>query len=168
MVVANTERNMYFRMTVGVTVMLAVALAAQAGTFFRLEIGNPIAAGTDTKVKDLKKAVLVVRPRLCDDERSVRITGTAEGVVNGARQTVALRLVALSTTGVHAVQQQWPDSGSWILHLTGTCPATRAVTSAIVPVAKTGFVREKTQLLPLSATKAQVEAALLEFHRSQS
>jgi hypothetical protein len=157
------------RMSLALTLLFGVALAAQAaaGTFFRLEVGSPIAAGTDSKVKDLKKAVLVVRPRLCDNEASVRITGTAEGVVNGVRQSVTLKLAALPTPGVHAVQQQWPD-GQWVLHLTGTCPATKAVTSAIVRLTKAGFVRDKTQILPTVATSAQVEAALNDHIRSQS
>jgi hypothetical protein len=156
-------------MSVAITLVLATALAAQAGTFFRLEIGSPVAAGTNNKiVKDGKKTVLVVRPRLCDAEGSVRIAGTAEGIVNGARQSVSLRLVALPTPGVHAVQQQWPDNGSWILHLAGTCPATNALTSALVPVTKGAFIREKIQLLPQTATKAQVEAALTEQARSSS
>jgi hypothetical protein len=161
---------MSFRMGIGITILFGVALTAQAaaGTFFRLEVGSPIAAGTDTKVKDVKKAVLVVRPRLCDDEASVRITGTAEGVVNGFRQSVTLKLVALPTPGVHAVQQQWPDGGQWVLHLTGTCPATKAVTSTIVPLTKSGFLRDKTEILPTVATLAQVEAALTAHIRSQS
>ena len=159
------------RMNLAVIAVLGMALVvqAEAGTFFRLEIGSSIAAGTDSKVKkDMKGTALVVRPRLCDDEGSVQITGTAEGVVNGARQSVTLRLVALPTPGVHAVQQQWPDNGTWILHLWGTCPATKASASTIVPMAKKGFIREKTQVLRQTATKTQIEAALLELHRSQS
>jgi len=161
---------MSFRMGIGLIALLGFALTAQAaaGTFFRLEIGSPIAAGTDMKVKNLKKAVLVVRPRLCEDEASVRITGTAEGVVNGERQSVALQLVALPAAGVHAVQQQWPDSGQWVVHLTATCPATRAITSAIVPITKSGFLRDKTEILPAAATRAQIEAALAAHRRSQS
>jgi hypothetical protein len=124
-----------------------------------------VAGGTDTK---MKKAVLVVRPRLCDDEASVRIRGTAEGMVNGVRQSVSLNLVSLPTPGVHAISRQWPEEGRWVLHLNGTCPATGATSSTIVPVTKTGFVRAKTQVLQNTATPAQVEAALTDHVQSPS
>ena len=158
---------MRFRMSLTFSAALVVGLAVQgaAGTHFRLEIGPPVAAGTDSK---MKKAVLVVRPRLCGDEASARITGTAEGVVNGVRQSVSLTFVSLPTPGVHAVQREWSDTGDWVVHLTGTCPATGATSSTIVPVTKTGFVRAKIQVLPRTATRAQVEAALTDFVRSQS
>jgi hypothetical protein len=154
-------------MNVRFAALICLALAAQtaAGTYFRLEVGPPVAAGLGSKVK---KAAMVVRSRLCEDEASVQIVATAEGIVNGTRQSVALRLVALPTPGVHAVQQQWPDSGDWVVHLRGTCPATKAVTSTLVPIAKTGLLREKTQLLPQAATRAQVDAALADLARTRS
>jgi len=154
-------------MTAGVGLLLALAISAQtsAGTFFRLEVGPAVAAGVDSKVK---KAVLVVRPRVCDDEASVRITGTAEGIVNGQRQSVTLTLVALQTPGVHAVQHQWPERGDWVLHLHGTCPAAKTAASTIVPLRQNGFIREKTQVLREPATREQIEAALRDFARSPS
>ena len=158
---------MSVRMNIGLVGMLALAFAAQsvAGTHFRLEVGPPVAAGTDSKVK---KAVLVVRPRLCDDEASVRITATAEGVVNGARQSVAVKLVALPTPGVHAVPNQWPEIGQWVLHLSGTCPATKATTSTLVPLTKTGFKREATVVLRTFASREQIEAVVRDHARSAS
>ena len=158
---------MSLRMNAALSLLFGLAVAAQgaAGTFFRLEVGPPAAAGINAKVK---KAALVVRSRLCTDEASVRISGTAEGVVNGARQSIVLDLVSLPAAGQYAIQRQWPDEGQWIVHLTGTCPATRATTSAIVPMTKAGFVRAKTQVLPEVATRAQIEAALTDHARSQS
>lgn len=154
----------------GAITLLAVAMAAQAaaGTFFRLEIGNPIAAGLDSRIKDLKKTVLVVRPLVCDDVASVRITGTAEGIVNGRRESVRLRPVPLPAAGVHAVQREWPDGGQWVLHLTGTCAGPKATASTLVPLAGKGFIREKTQVLREPATRAQIEAALDDLVRSRS
>lgn len=140
----------------------ALATPAAAGTFFRLEVGLPIAAGS--AVKD-KKTLFVVRPRLCDDEASVRISGTAEGIVNGARRRVPLRIVPLSTPGVHAVQRPWDDQGQWVVHLTGLCPATRAVTTAIVPIVGSTFDRNTIQLFPQLATREQVDAAVVEVSR---
>jgi hypothetical protein len=154
-------------MTLGLLAILALSLGAQtaAGSFFRLEVGPPVAAGTDFKAK---KAVLVVRPRLCADEAGVRISGTAEGIVNGTRQSVPLTLVPLPTPGVHAVQRQWPEGGAWVLHLRGRCPGLNASVSTLVPLGKTGFVREKTQVLSEAATASQVDAALRDLARSAS
>lgn len=158
---------MSFRMSLfALVVAVSVASQAAAGTFFRLEVGPPVAAaGSGFKVKS---AVFAVRPRLCTDEASVQITGSAEGLVNGARQSVPLTLVPLPAPGVHVVSRQWPDDGQWVVHLRGTCPATKAITSALVPVTARGFVREKVQLLPEAATRAQVDAAVRDFARSRS
>jgi hypothetical protein len=154
-------------MGLGLVALVGCTMAAQAaaGTFFRLEVGPAVAAGTNTKTK---KAVLVVRPLVCDDPASVRMTGTAEGIVNGARQSVALTLVPLPKPGVYAVVRQWPDGGQWVLNLTGTCPAPKAEASTIVQLAGNAFIRHKTQVLRERATPAQVEASLSELLRSRS
>src|SRR3954468_3924481 len=96
-------------------VVLAVA-SLSAGTFFRLEIGPPVAGGTNYKVKG---AVLAVRALVCDDLTSVHVTGTAEGMVNGARQAVPLRLVPAGSAGIFMVQHDCPADGQWVLHLAG-------------------------------------------------
>jgi len=43
------------------------------------------------------------------------VSGAAEGVVNGERRTIALRLDATSRPGVFAVRRQWPSEGTWLL-----------------------------------------------------
>ena len=150
--------------------MITIAVPAIAGTMFRLEIGPPIAAGTGTTVPQFKKkVVLVVRPRVCDNPAAVQITGTAEGLVNGTRQSLPLTLVAInSVEGVYAVQQQWPDNGQWVLQLNGSCPSPKAAASTLVPMKGFTFIREKTEVLGEPATRQQVEAALAALVRSQS
>ena len=158
-----TDRRSRFSPVAAATVVvtLALALAASAGTMFRLEIGPPVAAGTDYKQKG---AVLAVRALVCKDLAAVRVTGTAEGMVNGARQSVPLRLIPItSTPGVFVVQQQWPAKGQWVLHLSGTCPASKADASTIVPMRKATFIREKIQVLSQPATRQQVEAVLADL-----
>ena len=152
--------------------LLSIALSAQAiaGTMFRLEIGPPVAAGTDKKVfKDGKKAVLAVRAVVCDDLANVQISGTAEGVLNGARQSVPLTLTHVDKTeAVYIVSYQWPENGSWVLHLKGSCSNPKAEASTLVPMNKGTFIREKTEVLREPATKKQLEAALTALARSQS
>jgi hypothetical protein len=135
---------------------LALAGQAAAGPNFRLDIGPPVA---DTSAGKVKNAVLLVRPLACDDAASVVITGTAEGIVNGVRQSVPLKLQRLATPGVHAVSRQWPD-GRWVITLTATCPARDATASAVVPLAKNTFVRAKTQFFTHAATVAAIEQSL--------
>ena len=151
------------RMVMLTVVALALAGPALAGTMFRLEIGQPIAGG-DFKVKN---AVLVVRPVVCDDVAGVKITATVEGMVNGVRQSQPVKLLAMPTPGVYAVQRQWPE-GHWVLHLSGTCPAPAASASTIVPLTKTGFVRSTTQVLREPGTAAQVDAAVMAVVRASS
>ena len=152
--------------------LLSIALSAPvvAGTFFRLEIGPPVAAGTDKKViKDGKKAILAVRALVCNDLANVQITGTAEGVLNGARQSVPLTLTQVDKAeAIYVVAYQWPENGSWVLHLKGSCSNPKAEASTLVPMNKGAFIREKTEVLPEPATKKQLEAALTALAHSQS
>jgi hypothetical protein len=152
-------------------VVLMTAAPATAGTMFRLEIGPPVAAGTGSTVtKQFKKnVVLVVRPRVCDAPGRVQISGTAEGLVNGARQSIALDLIPVDpVAGVYAALQQWPDRGHWVLQLNGSCPSPKASASTLVPMNGSTFIREKTRVLREPATPQQVEAALAALVRSQS
>ena len=150
--------------------MMAIAAPAIAGTMFRLEIGPPIAAGNGATTPQFKKkVVLVVRPRVCDNAAGVQITGTAEGLVNGMRQSLPLTLIAVNQAeGVYAVQQQWPDNGQWLLQLNGSCPSPKASASTLVPMKGSTFVREKTEVLREPATRQQVETALAALVRSGS
>ena len=152
-------------------VVMAMAAPAIAGTMFRLEIGPPIAAGTGTTTTPQfkKKVVLVVRPRVCDNPAAVQITGTAEGLVNGMRQSLPLTVLPVNQAeGVYAIQQQWPDNGQWVLQLNGSCPSPKASASTLVPMKGFTFIREKTEVLREPATRQQVEAVLAALARSQS
>jgi hypothetical protein len=142
--------------------MLAVLLVAAAvapalaGSFFRLEIGPPV-AGSSPQIK--KNTAFVVRPLACADPAKSRITGVAEGYVDGARRSIALDLVPLSTPGGYAIQAQWPrDSGPWVVSLTGTCGT--ATAGAIVPIKQNQFVRESSTFLERGATAKEIESSL--------
>ncbi|HMA23660.1 MAG TPA: hypothetical protein VKP00_06690 [Gemmatimonadaceae bacterium] len=45
------------------------------------------------------------------------LTGSAEGIVNGARRTIPLRLDTTPVPGVFAVRRQWPAEGTWLLRV---------------------------------------------------
>lgn len=82
---------------------------------FTFSIGSPIAA-QDFR---LKSAAFVFRAEGCADPAKPQISGTAEGLVNGTRQSVALKLVESSKPGVYAVIQSWPGQGEWAVALKG-------------------------------------------------
>jgi hypothetical protein len=160
-----------FRPLAAAAVVAIVAVAAHAGTMFRLEVGPAVAAGfaKDLKKADGKKLVLAVRALVCDDLAGVQISGTAEGLVNGTRQSVPLSLVTVDkAAAIYALHQQWPESGSWVLHLKGTCSKPKGEASTLVPMNKGTFIREKTEVLREPATMKQVESALAALSRSQS
>ena len=50
-------------------------------------------------------------PRVTD------LTGTAEGIVNGVRRSVAIRFDTTAFPGVFAVRRQWPAEGAWIVKI---------------------------------------------------
>ena len=45
------------------------------------------------------------------------VSGTAEGLVSGARRTISLEFKNTSRPGVYALRKQWPTDGVWTLVL---------------------------------------------------
>ncbi len=89
-----------------------------------------------------------MRAVVCDDLANVQISGTAEGVINGTRQSVPLTLTQVDKAeAVYVVSYQWPENGSWVLHLKGSCSKPKAEASTLVPMSKGSFIREKTEVL---------------------
>ena len=48
---------------------------------------------------------------------SFPVSGTAEGIVGGARRTVSLEFKSTSRPGVYALHKQWSNDGTWTLVL---------------------------------------------------
>lgn len=145
------------------TVVLSSAGAVTAQSF-ALQVGPSIAAsprpGTVVQKKVSTDALFVVRPVGCADAENVRISGTAEGVLNGVRRSVPLTLQPLTTPGVRAAVKQWADDGIWIVTLSGECDGRSA--GVIVRLGPDNTYRrddvEQTGGVP---TPAQVDRALV-------
>lgn len=100
---------------------------------------------------------------------SFPVSGTAEGIVNGARRTVSLELKPTSRPGVYALHRQWPETGTWTLILAVTqgqgdgntvkavveLGPTGKVASVDVPTVQRGQWR-----IPAPVSMADVEASL--------
>ena len=154
---------------VGAFVMIATGITPYAGAIFHLQVGPPIAAGDGMGfLKMNKKAVFVVRSQCCDFT-SVGITGSAEGIVNGVRRSIPLTLTPVNAAqGVYAITQEWPDAGHWVVQLNGECASTKRSASVLVPVHKSGYVRDKIEVLYETAKRERVEALLTALARVQS
>lgn len=94
------------------------------------------------------------------------VTGTAEGMVAGARRSVALTFDATSRPGSYALRKQWPADGVWMLVI-NTGGRKEGVT-ALVDIGAHGevaSVRVPTRqqgewLVPAEVTAADIDHAL--------
>jgi hypothetical protein len=97
------------------------------------------------------------------------VSGTAEGLVNGARRTISLEFKNTSRPGVYALNKQWPTEGVWTLVLGVTQGEGEFNTAkAVVELSPTGQVasvfvptkQERGYLVPAAVSMAHVEEAL--------
>ena len=146
--------------TFGLTAILVAAVSGPAAAQdFALQVGPPVAAAAGTFVK--KDSVLfVVRPGGCGDPGAARITATAEGIVNGSRQSLTLKLAPLSPPGVHAVSRDMPSGGVWVINLVGTCAGRTAGALVALAGPKPEYRREGVKQLTHAATRDEIEASL--------
>jgi hypothetical protein len=97
------------------------------------------------------------------------VSGTAEGIVAGARRTVSLEFKATSRPGVYALHKQWPSDGTWTLVLGVTQGEGEFNTArAIVELADNGevaSVRVPTRMqgnyrVPAPVAMSEIESSL--------
>jgi hypothetical protein len=88
-------------------------------------------------------AFLTVRTYHHREFQSRTVTGTAEGVVDGKRQTMALDIRPGSQVGMYVVRWQRPATGRWVLVInSGSGGITEA--TAVVEISPTGSVANVT------------------------
>lgn len=138
-----------------VLALFCLSLPALAGGFY-IELGTP-SASKDGLAKD---AFVVARLTGCHQPERGTLTATAEGIVNGKRQTITAKVTPLSTPGMFAVAQTWPTEGTWMLHLAATHPEWNVATSTLVKVDAKSFVRASAKMANRSATKSEIESFL--------
>ena len=142
----------------------AVALSAAAPSF-----GPPwISIETPPNPYDAasRGAFLLVHTFHHGDLVASGVTGTAEGIVAGARRSVPLTFDATSRKGSYALRKQWPADGLWMLVI-NTGGQAQGVT-ALVDIdasGEAGRVRVPTRRsgqweLPVQVTASDVTAAL--------
>ncbi len=145
------------RLALASALMLTAVTSSVWGADFSLAIGNPVAVTVPGRI--VKKDIgLAVRAEGCADPAKAQITGTAEGIVSGARRSVPVRLVPATAVGAFAVSRDWPREGAWVVNLTGHCE--NATAAVIVPFGPNGFLRDSSKFFPRAATADEVESVL--------
>lgn len=129
-----------------------LSLAPLLAGGFWVEAGN---ASAEAKAKG---AVMVVRAVGCGQPANATLRATAEGVVDGKRQTLPVTLEPLSTPGAYAVKRSWPEGGKWVVAVLGEYEG--HFTSNIVPITDNGIDRKQAKLASRKFTPEEVEASL--------
>jgi len=93
---------------------LVLAGRLLAGGFW-LQLGNPEASPEAQKAN----AVVIIKAVGCHDPATATVSAAAIGLVDGHRQTIALKVTPLAAPGTFALSQQWPKEGRWVIQLTG-------------------------------------------------
>jgi len=138
-----------------IATLATAALAVAEG--FTFTIGNPVAS----QDFHFKAAVFVFRTEGCPGSMKPQLSATAEGIVNGERRSVTLKVMPASKPGVYGIYQSWPAQGHWVVGLKGTCGNSSA--GAVVPVGPKGFIRESSKFFSRPATESEIESSLREL-----
>ena len=135
---------------------ITITAASLIAGGFSVEIGKPSA----NPEAQAKHAVLVVRGYACSTPEKIAITAMAEGLVNGKRETIPLKLIPLSAQSTYALTRQWPSEGKWVITLVGANPSFRWQPSAIVQVDGESVQWGGVARFSHAPAEADVEAAL--------
>jgi hypothetical protein len=133
--------------------VLGSAMISLAGGFW-ISIQNP------STIKDAaaKNAVVLVRVDGCHNPADAAVTGTAEGVVDGQRRSIPLKLVPVAQPGTYAVEPQWPADGVWVLAFRGKVQTLE--TGTLVRLTPGKFEKQSTELLRRKITAEDIDRAL--------
>lgn len=161
---------------------LTLASAATAGGF-------GLWARRSTEHPKVKGGVLLVQADGCHGPGAT-VSATAEGIVNGRRRSIPLRLSKVRTDAAgnvtYALRRQWPTEGTWVVSLTGvshlrsdkvkgepitcravlelgphnTIPTARAGEGEQLPLRYVSNVKEVNRALQAIASKGKQNATL--------
>jgi len=114
-----------------------------------------------------KDAFLVVHAFHHGDPMAFPVSGTAEGLVNGQRQSIKLEFQKASRTGEFALRKQWPAQGTWTLVI-GVMQGQDDRVSAIVDLSSDGQVarvnvptrKEGTSTVPAKVVMSDIDKSL--------
>ena len=141
-VLALEKPSQEFSMTRTLLRTLALVTALSLPAFSAAHAGPPwiaIEYPANPFDRTSRDAFLTVRTYHHGNLMAKTVTGTAEGVVNGKRQSMALDIRPGSQAGMYAVRWQRPAAGRWVLVInSGSGGVTDA--TAVVEISPTGGV----------------------------
>lgn len=108
--------------------------------------------------------VLLVHAMLHDGNTQLAdVSGSAEGLVNGARRSIPLHFDNTSRPNVFGLRRQWPTEGTWVVRVslrTTTAIVTfdrnGAVASALVPTTTSSGIA-----LPRAVANSEIDSTLI-------
>jgi len=117
--------------------------------------------------KSSQGAYLLVHTFHHEQVTSFTVEARAEGLVNGERKTLPLKLERTDREGVYALKQTWPEKGDWVIVIVGA-PGEGSVTALVsisdgnlrgirVPSKK---VENGRWTVPVQVTQADIESEL--------
>jgi hypothetical protein len=108
-----------------------------------------------------KNAIVTAHITACHSPEKTAVTATAEGIVNGKRQTIPLKVIRLSEPGAFAVAQEWPREGTWTVKMIATNPDYKDyATSIVVPVGRNAASPASAKVFYHAATADEVGSVL--------
>jgi hypothetical protein len=108
--------------------VLPLAFAPVFGGGMILEIGNPHAMPAALA----KGGVILARVTACQTPARANLVASAEGLVDGRRQTIPLKIDSLPEGGAWSIAQAWPTTGKWVVRLVATHPEYGTYASSVV------------------------------------
>jgi hypothetical protein len=139
--------------------IIAAAFVTTASLFaggLAIELAKPSA----NPEAQARHAVLVVRAYACSAPEMTSMTATAEGIVNGKRQRLPLKLTRLSGDNTFALTRQWPAEGRWVVTIVTRNPKFNFEPSVMVKVDGDSVDWAGVTRLNGSPNDHEIEAAL--------
>jgi hypothetical protein len=134
---------------------LGTAISLLAGGF-ALQIGKP-SANPEAQAKN---ALLVVRGYACAAPEKTTVSAVAEGIVDGKRKSIPLKLIPLSGESTYALTRQWPAEGKWVITFVEANPRFQSQPSAIVKLDGNSVNWAGITRLPRPPSAQEVDVAL--------
>jgi hypothetical protein len=94
----------------------------------------------------VKDSVLAVEISGCHDPGKATISATAEGLVDGKRQSIPLNVTATGKPGSYTIKKQWPSTGAWVLAFTSKVDGLAA--TALVELERDGTFHAEAASMP--------------------
>ncbi len=108
-----------------------------------------------------KHAIVAAHITACHSPEKTTVTGTAEGIVDGKRQSIPLRVMRLSEPGTFSVAREWPREGRWSVVLIATNPDyANYATSVVVRVTEGTAVAGSAKVFYHAPSAAEVNSVL--------